>query len=284
VIEPRNERVVTADGTAIAATYFEPADQTRGAVLIPSAMGVAQKYYAPFAAWLAGAGYFAATFDFRGMGRSRTGSLRGFEAKLSDWSEFDATALLDAVATRAGGKRLYWIGHSLAGQIVPFVGGVERLSKVITIASGTGYWGDFPLQIRVPSLLLWSLIAPLSVSVCGYFPGRRLKIVGDLPKGVIERWRRWCLNPEYAVGVEGEEARRLYAAVRIPIVGISFTDDELMSAESTAKLHRFYVNAPRTMVRITPSEAGLRHIGHFGFFRPEMEEALWRRFLLPELA
>ena len=46
----------------------------------------------------------------------------------------------------------------------------------------------------------------------------------------------------------------------------------------------FYANAPRTMKRFSPAELGLRRIGHFGFFRPSMADALWRAHLLPELA
>ena len=47
-------------------------------MLIVLAMGVSQEYYADFANWLALHGYAAITFDYRGMGHSRHGSLRGF--------------------------------------------------------------------------------------------------------------------------------------------------------------------------------------------------------------
>ncbi|PYB04963.1 alpha/beta hydrolase, partial [Pseudomonas aeruginosa] len=29
--------------------------------------------------------------------------------------------------------------------------------------------------------------------------------------------------------------------------------------------------------------SGARHIGHFGFFRPQFAESLWAGYLLPEL-
>jgi predicted alpha/beta hydrolase len=131
------------------------------------------------------------------------------------------------------------------------------VKKAVTVATGSGYWLENVPSLRLKVWWLWFVLAPLAVSLCGYFPGRRLRKVGDLPKGVMEQWRRWCLDPEYA-------------AVRSPIVSISFSDDEMMSARNTESIHGFYVNAPR--------------IGHFGFFRSAYEASLWRAHLLPELS
>ena len=64
------------DGHEIASRCFEPHGPARGQVLIAAAMAVPQSFYAPFAAWLAGRGYRTWTFDYRGIGESRRGSLR----------------------------------------------------------------------------------------------------------------------------------------------------------------------------------------------------------------
>src|SRR2546423_310752 len=72
---------------------------------------------------------------------------------------------------------------------------------------------------------LWYFVAPVAMAVCGYFPGAKLRKVGDLPRGVMTQWRRWCLHPEYAIA-DGEHVRERYAAVRTPIVSLSFCDDE----------------------------------------------------------
>ncbi|MFL6622650.1 MAG: hypothetical protein ACJ8NR_08545 [Sulfurifustis sp.] len=101
--------------------------------------------------------------------------------------------------------------------------------------------------------------------------------------GVMEQWRRWCLDPEYAVGAEADGVRALCAEVHAPIVSLSFTDDESMSAWSIDSLHGSYANAARTMKRFAPQDVGERRIGHFGFFRPTFERSLWRPHLLPEL-
>lgn len=107
--------------------------------------------------------------------------------------------------------------------------------------------------------------------------------MGDLPPEVMRQWRRWCLNPRYAVGAEGEAVETQYGSVTTPITSISFTDDEMMSARNVESIHSFYVNAPRRMIRIAPREAGVRRIGHFGFFRPSSAQSLWN-LLLPEIS
>ena len=276
-------KVLTADGVEIDATFYESRGGAKGAVLIASAMSVAQEYYRPFAVWLTAQGYHVATFDYRGTGASRSGSLRGYKADILDWARLDCAAMIDALGERTPGLPLYWVGHSLGGQILGFLPNRERIAKAITVATGSGYWRENAPALRRRVWWLWYFVAPLATALCGYFPGARLRKVGDLPKGVMEQWRRWCLNPEYAVG-DGEHVRAQFAAVRTPIVSLSFVDDELMSARNTESIHGFYVNAPRTMKRIAPADVGVRRIGHFGFFRAAFEQPLWRAHLLPELA
>lgn len=277
------DSVTTADGAFIAARFFAPANEPRAAVLIASAMGTPQGYYRPFATWLAAQGYLVATFDYRGIGRSRPRSLRGFEADVLTWAERDCAAMIDAVAARAPDVPLVWIGHSLGGQIVPMVPNRNRIAKIVTVATGSGYWREYAPWMRPFGWWLWYVAAPLATRLFGYFPGRRLKKVGDLPKGVIEQWRRWCLHRDYAAGAEGPEMRARYAAVTAPLVSLSFTDDEYMSLANTRALHALYSGAPQTLKRIAPAEIGQKRIGHFGFFRAQHEHALWRPHLLPEL-
>ena len=277
--------VLTADGYALGATRFAPETTARGAVLVVSAMGVGQKYYAPFATWLAEQGFVVATFDYRGVGASRREPLRTLDTDILGWGSQDCAAMVEALAAWGPPEQpLYWIGHSLGGQILPWVPNWSRLARVITIAAGSGYWLENTPGLRWRAWWLWYVAVPLATRIWGYFPGKRLRKVGDLPRGVIEQWRRWCLHPDYAAGAEGEEARRRYAAVTTPLVSLSFTDDEFMSARNIESLHGFYRAAPKVMKRISPAELGVRRIGHFGFFRPSFEHSLWRGHLLPALA
>ncbi len=271
--------VVTSDGFELHATTFGDAVTCRGAVLIAPAMGVEQHYYAAFAQWLAEQGFFVATFDYRGMGHSRPAqyrrSLRGFEADVMTWATRDCAAMVDFVAGRVGDSPLLWIGHSLGGQILALVPNRQRVVAMLTVATGSGYWRENAAKLRMRVWWLWYVLVPVMLRLYGYFPGRRLRKVGDLPAGVMRQWRDWCLHRDYVVGHEGDDVRRRYAEVTTPILSLSFTDDEFMSRANIESLHGFYSGAPREMKRISPRQIGARAIGLFGFFRRRFADALW---------
>jgi predicted alpha/beta hydrolase len=100
-------------------------------------------------------------------------------------------------------------------------------------------------------------------------------VIGDVPEGVMRQWRSWCLHPDYLFGVEAPDLRSTYAALGQPILSLSFTDDEYMSARNIESLHSFYSGASRTMRRVAPREVGADSVGHFGFFRRRHGAALW---------
>ena len=202
-----SREVELADGQHIVTRIFRPTGARRGAVLIVAAMGVTQAFYAPLAKWLAGVGFVALTFDYRGMGLSRPvehrRSLRGFEVGLLDWARQDCAAMLDLASNEAPGAPISWLGHSLGGQILPFVPNRESVAPMITVASGSGYWRENSPRLRRFAGLLWYGVVPASMALFGYFPGKRLRMVGDLPRGVMAQWRRWCLDP-----ISGDLARQ----------------------------------------------------------------------------
>lgn len=272
------------DGCNLAARHYPARAEPRGVVLIVPAMGVAQTYYSALAEWLAGQGWHVLSFDYRGIGLSRQGSLRNLKADVLDWARLDCAAAVDAAAALAAGKPVCWLGHSLGGQILAMVPNRERIDRVVTVATGSGYWRENAAQLKRYVWWLWYVVVPLALPVAGYFPGRRLRKIGDLPRGVMAQWRRWCLDAEYAVGIEGQWLRDAYASVTQPMTILSFTDDEYMSERSTDALHGFYINARKTHRRVAPEAMGMRRIGHFGFFRRDLGPALWPALLAPALS
>ena len=279
------EKLLTADGVAISATFYGDEllpQQRKGAVLVASAMGVAQRFYTDLAAWLARQGYLVATFDYRGIGRSRPERLRGFQADVLSWTKLDCATMLEAVSARAGEGPIYWIGHSLGGQIVALVPGAEKISRAVIVGSGSGYWRQNATGFRPRALVLWYLVAPISTALCGYFPGKTLRVIGDVPAGVLWQWRRWCLQRQYVLS-EGEWVRERFARFSAPVVFFSVTDDEYMSARSIESLASWYTRAPKTLRTFSPKDLGVPRIGHFGLFRASFQRLFWEEQLLPLL-
>ena len=268
------------DGTRLGARLYAPVSTPKAAVLIGPVMGVKQDYYAPFALWLAGQGYAAMSFDYRGMGDSRPPSagrsLRGFDADLFDWAR-DFDSALHCLDTRFPGVPLYVVGHSLGAQLPGMLRHRDRIGGLVSIAAGSGYWRDNAPPLKRIVLYFWYVLVPVATALFGYFPGRRIGKVGDLPRGVVLQWRRWCLNPRYHVGAEGSALRDAFAGARFPVVALSITDDELMTERGTRVLIDCYENAPRELRRIAPADVQARRIGHFGFFRDQFQTTLWTR-------
>ncbi|APW44153.1 alpha/beta fold hydrolase, partial [Rhodoferax saidenbachensis] len=273
--------ITTADGAQLAVRVYEDsAKPAQSSLVIGGAMGVRQDYYAAFAQWLAAQGWRVTTFDYRGSGDSLPntahGGLRGFKADLYDWTRDYETVVHQAHAALPQAP-LYLMGHSLGAQLPGLMRDTSKISGLLSVAAGSGYWRENAPQLKRIVPYFWFLLVPLATKLCGYFPGRRLKKVGDLPKGVILQWRRWCLNPRYSVGVEGESARQSYANVQFPVLALSITDDELMTLRGTHSLVNLYANAPREVLSIAPADVAARRLGHFGPFRPEQASQLWPR-------
>lgn len=272
---------VPGSDARLALSHCQPDDgPVRARVVLAAAIGVPQTYYTAFAEWLAARGFAVTTFDYRGHAASLHGPLRQARADMFDWAQ-DCLAVADhlrALDAAAGLQRpLFWLGHSVGAQLPGLCRPVLPVDGLLAIASGSGYWRDNAPPTKRKVLLWWWLVQPVVTALCGCLPGKRLGLIGDLPAGVVWQWRRWCMHPNYSVGVEGEPVRQSYAAARYPVHALSMTDDEMMSWASTRSLLGWYRNAPQALERIRPVESGQPRIGHFGFFRREMADTLWPR-------
>jgi predicted alpha/beta hydrolase len=267
--------LLSGGGAVVAARFHAPPRRPHAAVVIGGAMGVRQDYYAAFAQWLAGRGYLVATFDYRGVGHSQRAPLRGFRADLFDWTDDFDTVIAEALR-RAGDVPLYVVGHSLGAQLPGLLKHRDRIAGLVSVAAGSGYWRDNAPQLKRMVLYFWHVLVPVATRLFGYFPGKTLRKVGDLPAGVVLQWRKWCLNPRYHVGAEGAPVRERFEGARFPLVALSITDDELMTERGTHVLVDCYANAPRRVERIAPADVQARRIGHFGFFREQFQSSLWQ--------
>ncbi|MFO1250146.1 MAG: alpha/beta fold hydrolase [Inhella sp.] len=267
--------VRSGDGTPLAARLFLPEGNPRAAVLIGAAMGVPQSYYAELARWLAGQGLAVQTFDFRGIGASRPEahrrSLRGYRAGIQHWVQ-DMDAALRHLQSQVPGAPLLVVGHSLGGQLPGLLPSRERIHGLVGVAAGSGFWGHQPEPQRSRARWFWGWGVPLATALYGYFPGAKLKLIGDLPLGVIRDWKRWCNQSGYLLDDPG--LREHYQGFTAPFVSLQISDDEMLSETSIQTLYQGYAGArERELITLTPAAGG--RIGHLGFFRAQQATTLW---------
>ena len=272
-----NKQTLQVNGAVVLALrVYEPAGAARASVVIGGAMGVRQSFYEAFARWMAQQGFRVTTFDYRGHGDSLHGAMRDVNADLFDWAQ-DYEAVISAAKAALPMQPLYLLGHSLGAQLPGLLRKPGQVDGLLSVAAGSGYWRDNAPKLRRVVPYFWWVLVPLATRLCGYFPGRALKKVGDLPAGVILQWRRWCLHPAYSVGAEGPDVAQSYGAVRFPVLALSMADDELMTLRGTHNLVNLYANTERRVESISPAELKVRRIGHFGFFRAQFRQSLWPR-------
>ncbi len=286
VLTPFEFVLASTDGYPLAASLWKlNSDNPRAAAIINAGAGIGMRYYYKFAQFLASNGIATLLYDYRGIGRSRPLRLRGFKASVEDWGSKDCAVALGWLSTEFPGVRRVAIGHSVGGFVTGFVTNGHLIDRLLLVGAHTGYWRDYAPASRVGMYLLWHTLMPAITHVVGYFPGRMLHLIDDLPANVALEWanrRRpefWWnkLTPEGLVDTEWKEnALRRFAAISAPILAIQIADDVFFSEAATARVLGLYSNCSATTVKFTPSDIGAKRIGHFGFFRQRCQE-LWPR-------
>lgn len=269
-------RLTTEDGFVLGARSYPPAGGGRAVAVavIHGGTAVPQTFYARFAGYLAAAGLQVITYDYRGVGASRPGSLRGFRARMQDWA-IDARAAMGLA--RQAGVPILWIGHSFGGQLLGLVEEARSCAAAILIGAQLGYAGDWPARLQPRIRLFWHLLVPALTGALGYYPGRAF-LGEDLPAGVAQQWRRWALHPSYYLSEQPAARERLLRFDR-PTLFYSFTDDDFAPARPVQALLSLLPAARLIHQRLAPPELGAPAVGHFGAFRPRFESTLWREVL-----
>lgn len=263
------------DGRELSVNVFEPAGEAAGATLVVPAMATPASYYRAFAGWLSERGFRAVTFDYRDTDSRQT--MRQSATTIDRWAA-DVDAILASVS--ADGLPVTWIGHSLGGQLLALADHA-RLHRAVTVAAGNGYWRYNAARVRWATPLLWSVVAPLTMKAFGYYAGSTIRVLGDVPSGVMRQWSRWCRHPNYLEVDHPDRAQR-FASLTAPVLALSFTDDELLSKESVDSLHRWFTGTVVHRRHLSPDDLGVARMRHHGFFRRQHVH-LWDDLVLPFL-
>jgi len=246
--------------------------------------GIPAYKYAYFARYVATAGIPVFTYDYRGIGASRPKRLRGFVATAEDWAELDYGGAISCVRGIFPEAKLVSIAHSVGALLVGGAPNASEIYRYVFISGHTGYFRDYAARYRIPMLLVWHAVMPLATRVLGYFPAKFLRLGDDIPAGVALQWAARLtpyLRPE-ATGRDGTRAKEMIARYRGlagAVLVARATDDAFATATGTQRLlSNFPALRPEYFV-IAPSDVGLKHIGHFGFFRRSALPKLWPAFL-----
>jgi predicted alpha/beta hydrolase len=259
-----------ADGATADLVLYRPDGDEFAALLWVPALGVAARYYEPFALALAACGIAVAVHEWRGIGSSDRRAGRrsdwGYRQLLTD----DLPTSLRALRAAVPSAPLYVGGHSLGGQLTALLAATTPLplAGLALVGSGSPYWRCFK-----PWVGLALVAAPMLANLVGWLPGRRVGFGGNEARGVIGDWSRTGRTGRYGgrgIDVDLEGALRTQ---RAPVFALRLRDDWFGPEASLAFLLGKMPDALRRTEVIAPAELAGAAADHFAWMKQPAEIA-----------
>lgn len=229
--------VFTSDNHRFQATLY-PAGNKRAPVLVfLCALGTPARVYARFARELTQLGINVCVPDWRGIGSSSVRVDRGVDFGYRHLLEIDHPALLASVHQLYPESPIWLGGHSLGGQLSLLAASTASIpiDGVLLIASGTVHLPCYPIKLRA-SIRAVTLLARLSGTALGYFPGNRLGFGGREARGVMADWGNVAHKGNYEVAGSTVNYEQTLARMSTSIVALTFAADTWAPANATQTL------------------------------------------------
>ncbi|MGE5547111.1 MAG: alpha/beta fold hydrolase [Solirubrobacterales bacterium] len=264
------------DGYDLRGHFWPAAGSEIGSVIVNPATGVLARYYHRYARFLSGQGFAVVTYDYRGIGLSRPARMRGSGIRWRDWGEQDFDAAVRWARGRDADGPLAVVGHSIGGFLPGFAPAAPRVDRILTVGAQYAFWRDYAAARRLRLFLKWHVAMPALTMLLGYFPGRRLGWLEDLPAGVATEWsfRQARMEESYPEPDRTPILAR-FASVRAPILAITMVDDELGTPAAVLRGLRYYRGSERRQIVLKPTDLGFNAVGHFDLFHSRHEEGFW---------
>ncbi len=266
------------DGYQLDAILFSPSTDAKAFIIFQGGTGVKKEFYSNFCNYLSEQGFYVLLYDYRGIGGSKHGSLKGMKANLIDVAQLDMQSALQWAADNYPSLKKLLVGHSLGTQLVGFIPNNNLLSGIIGINSSTGTWWKMQMPRNFYAAFLWYVVNPLLTPLFGYAPLKRLGVMEDLPKNVINQWSRWCRSNYYFGSHLGKSIKAEYfKPPAVPFTIHYFSDDYIATHKTVSDLLHIHKDTPTKMIKHFPKDYGAKKIGHFGIFSRKYRESFWNR-------
>jgi predicted alpha/beta hydrolase len=282
MLRPSTENGLTVeipcrDGVRLGGHLWRAPDAgSLGSIIINPATGVLARYYHRYARFLARHGFDVLTYDYRGIGLSRPKRLRGCGYRWREWGECDFDAALRFMHDRRREGPLMVVGHSVGGFLPGLAESAPLIDRMLTVGAQYAWWGDYMPRRRLALFVKWHVVMPVITALCGYFPGRGLGWLEDLPVGVANEWS--FRGPHFESShprVERQAVLSRMAAMHAPILAVAVSDDELGTVPAVRRTLGYYIGAQRTAVLLRPADYGRQSIGHFNLFHDSHAVGFW---------
>ncbi|NQX90726.1 MAG: alpha/beta hydrolase [Flavobacteriales bacterium] len=266
--------ITCSDNFPLSAVLFVP-DETKAVVMLAPATGIKKGFYRSFATYLCEMGYVVITFENRGIGESKVGSINNGNPNLADWGRLDMTAVLEYLKSEFQGHQYHLIGHSAGGQLVGFMDNCHDLTSMFNFASSSGSlkYAEFPFRLK--SAFYLTMFIPWSNLFFGQVNSQWVGMGEPLPKNVGKQWGKWCKGTGYVkVDLDTEIKEHHYYDLHLKSKWIYAQDDDIANSRTVQDMIRVYTKIESETVELNPKDLGMHDIGHMKFFSSKRKE-LW---------
>lgn len=278
----RDIHIACRDGYRLTARRFAPAPQIDcgTTVIVAPATGAKATYYWRYADYLSSVGFHAIVADYRGVGRSSppggAAALRRLHARWHHWGTLDLDAVIGWVEQHtSAGMRIMVVGHSFGGLAACLAPRAAAISRLLMVGTQHAHWPDYAHERRLQMVWRWHLAMPAITAAYGYFPGRRLGWLEDLPRGVAFDWAKGYRYFDRTIGRQGPEILARCAELTFDVLAIAPTDDEFATPAAVQRVLDYLPAANSRSHFIDPLTVSTDRIGHLGFFHDRFRHSLW---------
>lgn len=223
---PEPRRVRCDDGATSEQRIFAAAAEDAPLLVIFPAMGVEARFYDRLAVALNGVGLNVALAEWRGLGTSSVRAARNSDFGYWTLLSQDIPAHLAAAQARFPKARLYYVGHSLGGQVGTLYLGLQTvpIAGFILIATGSIHWRGWS-GVGGLGVLTFTLLSRAVAELVGHYPGALMRFGGREAKGVIRDWSYASLTGHFRpTGAPFDLEARL-GEVTTPVLAVSIAGD-----------------------------------------------------------
>jgi predicted alpha/beta hydrolase len=217
--------------------HSRPHARTPVFVCLP-AMGVAARFYTPFAEALAQATAGVAVLaDLRGQGDGASLARRGARFGYREIVEQDIPSLIAAIAAQFSGRPIYLVGHSLGGQLgsLAAVHAAPDLAGLILVASGTAHFRAWPKALRLRAFLTVQAVRTVA-ALLPWYPGRLLGFGGDQPRRFMADWSHNASTGRYRIAGSRIDYEEALHEIALPVLSVEIRGDPVAPTGATNAL------------------------------------------------
>lgn len=243
-------------------------DSTKTLIIAP-AMGVKSAFYKPFASFFFSRGFNCVLIDYHGMFHE---PLSSAPSDISSFGKVDLTRAIEYTLETFNSTDLYFLGHSIAGQVLPLAKNASLLKAAYLVASQSVDVSNWSGKTKVAVNFFWGVSIPIATRLFGYLPSWTYGGKHHLSKSVARDWARLARTPG-GMAADTEYNRSCYENFNVPTKFISIENDDLLAPrKAVVDLCQQYGSAVKEVKHLKKHNSTANHVDHFSFFRNDNAE------------